>query len=203
MARVVAGRDVGAHLAHAPEPPRRRQQAGLGTRVAGRQLRSSEKRGTGGGTTKVGKGSKVMVVVDGTGVPIGLHVASAHPHERTLAEATVRTIRVPRRRGRPSTRPNEVVADNADDRAALRSDVRRRGITPTMPSRERRNRQRPKRGRPLRTGASYQHRWTVERCFAWMDTYRRLVVRYDRHLHSSRAFCLVAIMLWCVDRILK
>ncbi|HBW68675.1 MAG TPA: IS5/IS1182 family transposase, partial [Chloroflexus aurantiacus] len=37
-----------------------------------------------------------MVVVDGTGVPIGLHVASAHPHERTLAEATVRTIRVPR-----------------------------------------------------------------------------------------------------------
>ncbi|GIV64737.1 MAG: transposase [Bellilinea sp.] len=144
-----------------------------------------------------------MVVVDGTGVPIGLHVASAQPHERTLAEATLRTIRVPRRRGRPRTRPKEVVADNADDSAAVRNDLRRRGITPTIPARERRTRQRPTRGRPLRTGARYQHRRKVERCVAWMDTYRRLVVRYDRHLHSSRAFCLVAIMLWCIDRILK
>ncbi|WP_083772547.1 IS5 family transposase [Chloroflexus aurantiacus] len=175
----------------------------MGTCVTGRQRRSGNQRGTGGGTTKVGNGAKVMVVVDGTGVPIGLHVASAHPHDRTLAEATVRTMRVPRRRGRSSTRPNELVADKAYDSAALRNDLRRRGITPTMPSRERRNRQRPTRGRPLRTGARYQHRWKVERCVAWMDNDRRLVVRSDRYLHSSRAFCLVAIMLWCVDRILK
>ncbi|MEJ5346997.1 MAG: transposase, partial [Chloroflexus sp.] len=114
-----------------------------------------------------------------------------------------RTIRVPRKRGRPRTRPKEVVADKAYDRAALRRDLRRRGIKPTISSREQRNRKRPKRGRPLRTGPNYQHRWKVERCFAWMDNYRRLVVRYDRHLHSSRAFCLVAIMVWCVDRILK
>ncbi|WP_273068661.1 MULTISPECIES: transposase [Chloroflexus] len=145
----------------------------------------------------------MMVVVDGTGVSIGLHVASAHPHDRTLAEATVRTIRVPRRRGRPSTRPHDVVADNADDRAALRNDLRRCGNTPTVPPRERCNRQQPTRGHPLRAGTNYQHRWKVERCVAWMDKYRPLVVRSDRHLHSSRAFCLVAIMLWCVDRILK
>ncbi len=175
----------------------------MGASVAGRQRRSGKTRGTGGGTTKVGKGSKVMAVVDGTGLPIGLHVASAQPHELTLAEPTVRTIRVPRCRGRPRTRPNDVVADNADDRAALRSDLRRRGNTPTMPSRERRNRQQPTRGHPLHAGARYQHRWKVERCFAWMDNCRRLVVRYDRHLHSYRTFYLVAIMLWCIDRILK
>jgi transposase len=175
----------------------------MGTRVAGRQRRSGKQRGTGGGTTTVGNGATVMVVVDGTGVPIGLHVDSAQPHERTLAEATVRTIRVPRNRGRPRTRPNELVADKAYDCAALRNDLRRRGIKPTIPSREWRNRQRPTRGRPLRTGPSYQHRWKVERCFAWMDKYRRLVVRYDRYLHIYRAFCLVAIILWCIDRILK
>ena len=56
------------------------------------------------------------------------------------------------------------------------------------------------RGRP---GPSYRQRWKVERCFGWMANCRRLVVRYDRHLHIYRAFCLVAIILCCVDRILK
>jgi hypothetical protein len=29
------------------------------------------------------------------------------------------------------------------------------------------------------------------------------VVRYDRHLHIYKAFCLLAIILWSIDRILK
>jgi hypothetical protein len=41
------------------------------------------------------------------------------------------------------------------------------------------------------------------RALFWMDNCRRLVVRYDRHLHIYRAFYLVAIILWCIDRILK
>jgi hypothetical protein len=65
----------------------------------------------------VGKGSKVMAVVDGNGLPIGLYVDSAQPHELTLAEATLQTISVPRQRGRPRTRPKELVADKAYDTA--------------------------------------------------------------------------------------
>jgi len=30
-----------------------------------------------------------------------------------------------------------------------------------------------------------------------------LVVRYERHLHIYYAFCLLAIILWTVNRILK
>src|SRR5690606_13795879 len=63
------------------------------------------KEGDGVGKTKVGKGSKVMVVTEGNGLPIGLHVDSAQPHESTLAEVTLQTIRVPQQRGRPKTRP--------------------------------------------------------------------------------------------------
>ncbi|MGQ9550467.1 MAG: transposase [Roseiflexus sp.] len=190
---------MGAHLADPLEPPRCRRQPGVGARVFGRQRRAGKKRGTGVGKTTVGNGSKVMVVVDGAGVPIGLHVDSAQPHERTLAEPTMRTIRVPRTRGRPKTRPNELGADKADDSAAFRCTVRRRGIKPTIPPRERRTRKHPTRGRPLRAGASSRQRWTVERCFAWMDTCRRLAAPSACHLHRSRAFCLVAIMLWCID----
>jgi transposase len=144
----------------------------------------------------VGKGSKVMAVVDGSGLPIALHVDSAQPHELKLAELTLQTISAPRKRRRPKTRPKELVAD-------FRRKLRRRGIKPTIPTFERRKRKQPKRGRPIRAGAGYRQRWKVERCFGWMDNCRRLVVRYDRHLYIYRVFCLLAIILWCPDRILK
>lgn len=143
-----------------------------------------------------------MVVADGQGLPIGRHVASARPHEQTLALPTLATVTVPQRRGRPRTRPRELVADNADDSQAFRQQLRRRGIKPTIPPVARR-RQRPKRGRPIRTGPRYRDRWKVERCFAWMDNCRRLVVRDERYVEHYRAFCLIAIILWCVSLILK
>jgi transposase len=144
-----------------------------------------------------------MVVADGQGLPIGLHVDSAQPHESTLAVPTLATVKVPRRRGRPRTRPTELIADRAYDSQAFRRYLRRRGIKPTIPTFARRPRQRPKRGRPIRTGPNYRHRWKIERCFGWMDNYRRLVVRYERSVDHYKAFCLMAIILWCVNLILK
>jgi transposase len=175
----------------------------MGTGVLGRQFRPGEKRGTGVGKTKVGKGSKVMVVADGQGLPIGLYVESAQPHESQLVEATLATVRVPQRRGRPRTRPKELVADRAYDSQAIRQRLRRRGIKPTIPTVERPKRRRPKRGRPIKTGPSYRQRWKVERCFGWMDNCRRLVVRYERAVEHYHAFCLIAVILWCINLILK
>jgi transposase len=166
------------------------------------QLRPGKKGGSGIGKTKIGKGSKVMVVADGQGLPIGLQVASARPHEHTLAVPTLATVKVAQRRGRPRTRPRELVADKAYDSRAFGQQLRRRGIKPTIPPVARRRR-RPQRGRPIRPGPSYRHRWKVERCFAWMDNCRRLVVRYERDVEHYKAFCLIAIILWCVSLILK
>ena len=144
-----------------------------------------------------------MVVVEGNGLPIGLHVASAQPHEITLAPTTLQTVRVPQRRGRPRTRPQELVADKAYDSQPFRQHLRRRGIKVSIPHFERRKRRHPKRGRPLQVRPSYRQRWKVERCFGWMDNCRRLVVRYERKLHLYKAFCLIAIILWCANAILK
>jgi hypothetical protein len=36
-----------------------------------------------------------------------------------------------------------------------------------------------------------------------MDNERRLVVRYERYVEHYLAFCLIAIILWCVQLILK
>ena len=143
-----------------------------------------------------------MVVADGQGLPIGLHVASARPHEGTLAGPTLATSSVPQRRGRPRTRPRELVADRGYDSQGLRQQLRRRGSKPTISIIERRRR-RPKRGRPICPGPNCRHRWKVARCFAWMDNCRRLVVRYERYVEHYRAFCLLAVILWCVNLILK
>jgi len=144
-----------------------------------------------------------MVVADGHGLPLGLHVDSAQPHESQLAEITLATVRVPQRRGRPRTRPQEVVADKAYDSQALRQKLRRRGMKVSIPHFERRPRKHPQRGRPIKVRPSYKQRWKVERCFGWMDNCRRLVVRYERYVHLYKAFCLIAIILWCANAILK
>src|SRR5437016_13850350 len=79
---------------------------------------------------------------------------------------------------------------------------RRRGIKPMIPIIERR-RHWPKLGRPIRPGPSYCDRWKVERCFAWMDNCRPLVLRYEYYVEYYKAFCLPAIILWCLNLILK
>lgn len=152
----------------------------MGTSISGWQFCPSKKGGSGVGVTKVGKGTKVMAVTDGNGLPIGLYLAAANHHEVTLAEATLATIYVPQKRGRPRTRPKELVADKAYDSRSFRQVLRRRGMKVTIPTFERRKRRQPKRGRPIQVSPSYQSRWKVERCFGWMDNCRRLVVRYDR-----------------------
>lgn len=128
---------------------------------------------------------------------------SAPPHESQLADATVATVCVPQPRGRPRTRPKDLVAGKAYDSRDLCQRLRRRGMKPTIPTFERRERRKPKRDRPIKTGASYRQRWKVERCFGWMDHCRRLVVRYERAVERYQAFCLIAIILWCVNLILK
>lgn len=51
----------------------------------------------------------------------------------------------------------------------------------------RRNRQQAKTqdGRSLRR---YRRRWKVERLFAWLGNFRRLVVRYEYHADNYRGF---------------
>jgi hypothetical protein len=52
------------------------------------------KKGEAVGLVKRGQGSKLMVLVDGQGLPLGTMVASAQEAEVHLAEATVETVRI-------------------------------------------------------------------------------------------------------------
>jgi len=143
------------------------------------------------GLTRRGKGTKLMVVTDGAGIPLATLVASAQQAEVHLARPTLRRVRVPRDRGRARTRPRSLVADKGYDSEALRLELRGRGIHPCIP---RRRGHRPRPG-PKPNLAGYRRRWIVERTFAWLGNFRRLVTRWERSAHVYLAFVLVACLI--------
>lgn len=71
-------------------------------------------------------------------------------------------------------------ADSAFDTRAARKVCFNHGLIPNV-AENRRNRKNPKRGRKrLFNAAIYKQRFASERCFAWIDKYRALLIRYDR-----------------------
>ena len=143
-----------------------------------------------------------MVVVDGQGLPLGNHLHSASPKEVRLAEATLASIRVSRRgrAGRPRQKPHRLIADRGYDSDPLRKRLAARGIELIAPHRKNRRKPRTQDGRALRR---YRRRWTVERTFAWLGNFRRLVVRYDRSLTIYQAFFHIACFMIVLRRVLK
>ena len=52
-------------------------------------------------------------------------------------------------------------------------------------------------GRPLRR---YKRRWTIERFWAWLHNFRRLVVRYEFHPDNFLGFLQLACILILLRR---
>jgi transposase len=192
-AQVGGRRRMAAHLAQVSLRVGPAQPTGLEREFSGRQFRSSKKRGFGVGNTRKGKGTKWMVVADGKGIPLGSQLASANTAEVSLAEATLEQISVPRAgRGRPQKRPLRVIADRGYDSDALRWRLLERGILLICPHRKGRRQADRNDARTLRR---YRKRWKIERTFAWLGNYRRLLVRHENHLLMYRAFFHLACLL--------
>ena len=170
--------------------------ASLGRDLYGRQLCTSEKRGSAVGKTKRGKGTKWMVLVDGQGLPLGVRLESASPGEATLAEATHAEVRVPRAKGRPRQKPARIIADRGYDSDPLRGRFKKRGIDLIVPYRKNNKARRYEDGRKLRR---YKRRWIVERTNAWLGQFRRLLVRHEHLLSTYQAFFYIA-CLWITLR---
>ena len=134
-----------------------------------------------------------MVVTSGEGIPLGIQLASASPHEVTLIESTLERVAVPRPgRGRPRKNPTRLIYDKAADSDPLRKRLKRRGIDLICPHKTNRVKPPTQDGRKL---WRYKRRWTIERSIAWLSNFRRLVVRYERHIKMYQAFFHVACLL--------
>lgn len=91
----------------------------------------------------------------------------------TLAVSTLLQMVVP-------DAPQNLVGDNAYDSDRLDAELKFCGIEVIAP--DRRNRRNSTQdGRRLRR---YGRRWKIERLFAWLQNFRRLVVRDERHAEN-------------------
>ncbi len=43
-----------------------------------------------------------------------------------------------------------------------------------------------------------KHRWVVERTFAWINQFRRLIIRYERRAKIYHAFLIIAAAIICL-----
>jgi transposase len=92
--------------------------------------------------------------------------------------------------GRPRQRPERVTADRGYDHDKYRRELRARNITPEIARRQTEH----------RSGLG-RVRWVVERTFAWLHNYKRLLVRNDRRHEIHEAFLALACCLVCFRRL--
>ena len=92
--------------------------------------------------------------------------------------------------GRPRRRPDRLLADRGYDSNALRRQLRDRGIEPEIANRYH-----------AHGSGLGRARWVVERTFAWLHHFKRLLVRYDRRHEIHEAFLAIGCCLVCFRRL--
>jgi transposase len=132
-----------------------------------------------------------MAIADRFGLPVAVHIESASPHETKLVDATLQAC--------PIVEDIErLLGDRAYDSDPLDKQLEQRGIE--MIAHHRTNRRPDTKTQDGRQARRLKHRWVVERLFAWMQNFRRLVVRYERHAENFLGFCQLACTLILLRR---
>jgi len=129
-----------------------------------------------------------MAVADRSGIPISVHAASASPHEVSLVKETLEALFI-------ADKPERLVGDRAYDSDPLDALLQTEGIEMIAPHRANRKKPKTQDGRKLRR---YRRRWKIERFFAWLSNFRRLVVRYEKRAENFLGFvhlgCIVILL---------
>jgi transposase len=174
LPKLGAFRRAGKPAAHAGATPQGGWRIGSQRMFCGRDVCAGQKRGRQVGKTKRGKGTKIMGIAERHGLPLALRTESASPAEVKLVTATLDERIV-------ADVPERLIGDKAYDSDGLDEQLMQEyGIEMIAPNRQ--NRKTPTQdGRSLRR---YLRRWKIERLFAWLFNFRRLVVRYEYHAEN-------------------
>ncbi|MEO6752415.1 MAG: transposase [Chthoniobacteraceae bacterium] len=138
--------------------------------------------GEGVGLTKKGKGTKLQLIVDGRGLPLGASVAGANVAEWHMVPETLDLFS-------DRTEPTRLIGDKACDCDELDEMLAELGLEMIAPHRKnRRPENATQDGRPLRRS---RHCWSVEGIFAWLGARRRLRGRWEKKLTKLVGFTLL------------
>jgi transposase len=129
-----------------------------------------------------------MAVADRHGLPIAVGIACGQRHETKLVRRTLEQRFL-------TQLPVRLIGDRAYDSDGLDAELALQGIEMIAPHNPRRKTKTQDR-RQLRR---YRRRWKIERVFAWLFRFRRLVTRWE---HKSSVF-LAFLKLGCAIILLR
>jgi transposase len=154
------------------------------------------------GRSRGGLSTKLHLAFDGRGRPLTVRLTEGQRHESTQLAAVLDGIAVPRERGRPRKRPDELCLDKGYSYPKCRQLLRQRGIRHVIPERKDQKQQRQAKGyqggRPPRFDReTYRLRSWAERGINRLKQFRRIATRYEKRAVSYLAFVhLACIMVW-------
>lgn len=120
-----------------------------------------------------------MAISDGNGLPVAAEIESASPAECRLVEHVLKGQIL-------SLQNTMLIADKAYDSDGLDVSLKRKHrIELIAPHRRNRRKAKTQDGRKLRR---YTRRWKIERCFAWLHNFRRIVVRWEHKAQNFLGF---------------
>lgn len=130
---------------------------------------------TGANPTDRGKsGTKRSVLTDGNGIPIAVVVDGANRHDMKLTEATLEAQRIVPEDHQAGECRN-LCLDKGYDYTEIREVVKAWGYVGHIPPRDESQ-------RIIHDIPDYRaRRWVVERTHSWMNRFRRLLVRWEKH----------------------
>lgn len=132
-----------------------------------------------------GFSSKIHLVTDGHGLPLGVVVTGGQRHESAFFEVAMDAVRVKQPVGRPRKRPEAVAGDLAYDASWIRRWCLRRGVESVIPERKdlREGPGRP----PTCDEEKYRRRNVIERCIGHLKEHRRIAMRYEKKASHYKA----------------
>jgi len=148
------------------------------------------------GHSRGGFSTKIHLRAEGGGKPVAFVLSGGERHEALYVGALLTAGRIQRPgRGRPRTRPSQLLGDKGYSYPTVRRMLARRGIRAVIP---RRRDQRPgdRRHRPF-DRAVYRERNRVERLINLLKQCRRVATRYEkRAAHFLAMLMVAAVLLW-------
>ena len=144
------------------------------------------------GRSQGGFSTKIHLRAEGNGKPITAVLTGGERHEQVALEAVLDQGAIRRQgRGRPRLRPRRVAGDKGYSSPTARRRLRRRGITPVIPTKKGQPRQ------PDFDRQAYRERNRIERLVNRLKQFRRIATRYEKRAINYPAMLTIGMsLLW-------
>ena len=124
------------------------------------------------------------------GIALKCHTTGAQTSDISQAIELIEGVELPRKQGRPRTKPQCLTADKGYDGRQVRQHMSKRGIKANIPERKTAegNQRRRKGRKPVLDQEKYRQRNQIERLLGRAKQFRRIATRYDKYARVYEGF---------------